>query len=63
MTRYLLEEQGFNIIISEYYSDIEKIKSDILKQVGMIEEARLKARKINENTEKIYEKIIYSIMK
>ena len=60
--RYLLEEQGFNIIISEYYSDIEKIKSDILKQVGMIEEARLKARKIDESTGKIYEKIIYSIM-
>lgn len=63
---YLFNEQNFNILISEFYDGYEKltrIKSNILKNVGMSKEAVLHNRKINHKTGRSENKIIYSIFK
>ena len=63
---YLFEEEGFNIIISNFYDgnkEITQKKETILKNVGMTKEACLRNRKINEISGKSENKIIYSITK
>lgn len=63
---YLLNEKGFNVIISEFYDGYQKltqIKSRMLENVGMTKEAVLHNRKINTKTGLAENKIIYSIIK
>lgn len=63
---YLLEQEGFNIVISNFYDgneEITKKKETILKNVGMTKEACLRSRKINVESGKAENKIIYSITK
>lgn len=62
ITRYLFEEEGFNIVVAEHYSDMEELRSPILKDAGMVKEATLKARKVDTKTGKILDKIIYSVL-
>lgn len=59
--KYLFEEEGFNVVVAEHYSDMENLRSPILKDVGMEKEATLKARKVDRKTGKILDKIIYSV--
>lgn len=61
---YLLKKEKFFIVISEFYDgniEITQIKENALQKVGMIKEASLRNRKINEKTGKSENKIIYSI--
>ena len=63
---YLLEQERFNIVISNFYDgneEITKKKETILKNVGMTKEACLRSRKINVESGKAENKIIYSITK
>ena len=63
---YLLEEEEFNIVISNFYDgneEITKKKESILRNVGMKKEACLRNRKINGESGKCENKIIYSITK
>lgn len=60
--RYLFEEEGFNVVVAEHYSDMEKLRSPILKEAGMKKEATLKARKVDSKTGKILDKVIYSAL-
>lgn len=60
--KYLFEEEGFNIVVAEHYSNIDDLRSPILKNVGMEKEAVLKARKVDTKTGKVLDKIIYSIL-
>lgn len=63
---YLLDEEEFNIVISNFYDgneEITKKKEDILKNVGMTKEACLRNRKINLESGKSENKIVYSITK
>lgn len=64
--QYLFEEEGFEIVVSEFYDGCKKIikaKSDILENVGMKKEAVLRNRRINTKTQEPEGKIIYSILK
>ena len=60
--KYLFNEQGFNLVVAEHYSNTEDLRSPILKDVGMEKEATLKARKVDSKTGKVLDKIIYSIL-
>lgn len=63
---YLLNEKGFNVLVSEFYDGCKKLiqlKRNILENVGMKEEAILHKRKINKKTGIAENKIIYSIFK
>lgn len=63
---YLFNEKNFDVIISEFYDGyekLEKIKCNMLENVGMSKEAVLHKRKINTKTGLAENKIIYSIFK
>lgn len=63
---YLFMKMNFNIIISKFYdsnSELTKIKSKILENIGMKKDAVLRNRKINEKTGNPENLIVYSIMK
>lgn len=60
--KYLFEEEGFNVVVAEHYSDMEELRSPVLKDAGMLKEATLKARKVDSKTGKILDKIIYSVL-
>ena len=63
---YLLNEENFNVIVSEFYDgykELSEIKAKILENVGMTKEAVLHNRKINNKTGLSENKIIYSIIK
>lgn len=63
--KYLFKEEKFNIIISNFYdgnNELTQIKEKALQGVGMIKEACLRNRKINQKTGKAENKIIYSIV-
>ena len=60
---YLIMEKGYNVIVYEYYSNIDSICKPILEDIGMKREAVLKERKINSKTGEKLDKIIYSILK
>lgn len=63
---YILNEENFNVLISEFYdgcTKLTKIKRRFLENVGMSQEAILHKRKINQKTGNMENKIIYSIIK
>lgn len=62
---YLFEEEKFEIVISKFcdgHKQLSQIKSKMLENVGMIREAILRNRKINEKTGKAENMIVYSII-
>lgn len=64
--KYIFEEKNFNMIVSKFWDGNEEItnfKSEVLENIGMIKEAVLRNRKINEKTGIIENQVIYSITK
>ena len=63
---YLMYEEGISIIICKFYDSnefIKKTRNNILKNIGMRQEAILRNRKINNKTGKPENLIIFSITK
>ena len=63
---YLMYEEGISIIICKFYDSnefIRKTRNNILKNIGMRQEAILRNRKINNKTGKPENLIIFSIKK
>ena len=63
---YLMHEEGISIIICKFYDSnefIRKTRNNILKNIGMRQEAILRNRKINNKTGKPENLIIFSITK
>ncbi len=61
---YLIKEQGYYIVISNFYDgnqELTQIKEKILQNAGMKKEACLRDRRINQKTGKYENKMIYSI--
>ncbi len=58
----LFEDKGYNVVICEYYSNVDYLFKRILESVGMYKEAVLRQRKISE-VGNMQDKIIYSITK
>lgn len=64
VNEYLIKEQGYHIVISNFYDcnkELTQIKEKILQKVGMKKEACLRDRRVNEKTGKFESQIIYSI--
>lgn len=63
---YLFNEEKFNLVISNFYDgnkEFTQIKENMLQNVGMIKEACLRNRKINDKNGRAENRIIYSIVK
>lgn len=63
--KYLFKEEKFNIVISNFYdgnSELTQIKEKALQAAGMVKEACLRNRKINQKTGIAENQIIYSII-
>lgn len=63
---YLFYEEDFNLVISNFYDGNKKftqIKENMLQNVGMIKEACLRNRKINDKNGRAENRIVYSIIK
>lgn len=63
---YLFTEKKFNMVISNFYDgnkEVANFKSKVLDRIGMMKEAVLRNRVINEKTGELENKVIYSITK
>lgn len=63
---YLFNEEKFNLVSSNFYDgniELTQIKEKMLQNVGMIKEACLRNRKINNKNGRVENRIIYSIIK
>lgn len=63
---YLVYEEDFNTIVSKFYDGhdlIKKVKTRVLKNIGMKQEATLRNRKINDKTGVSENLLIFSILK
>lgn len=61
---YLFEEEEFYLVISNFFDgnkELTQIKEKMLQGVGMIKEACLRNRRINQKTGKSENRVIYSI--
>lgn len=63
---YLFYEEKFNLVIANFYDgnkELTQLKERMLQGVGMIKEACLRNRKINDKNGRPENKIVYSITK